>query len=169
MAGRRSRAFDILHDVERDAILSACGKFRYNLMRRWGPGALLVFIMLNPSKADASIDDPTVRKCIGFAQRMGYDGIMVVNLFAFRATDPADLKAAGYPIGEANDTFIEQCCYLRTVVLAWGANARGHEQADRIWTMAKVNAIQVLALRLLSDGTPEHPLMLPYSCIPVQL
>src|SRR5437868_12651695 len=70
------------------AVISPCGKFRYRLTRQWGEGAALPFVMLNPSTADAEQDDPTIRKCVGFAKRMGYDGIEVVNLYAYRATKP---------------------------------------------------------------------------------
>ena len=89
--------------MDRTALFSPCRTFRYRLGRRWSDGPVLAFIMLNPSCADEHIDDPSVRRCIGFAQRRGYGGLEMVNLYAFLATDPAELRRAGYPIGPDND------------------------------------------------------------------
>ena len=88
------------------ATISEDGLYRYALSRTWeGPIWSLAFIMLNPSTADATEDDPTIRKCIGFAQRNGCNAIEVVNLFAFRATDPNDLRRAGYPVSPMMSSF----------------------------------------------------------------
>ena len=82
--------------LERNAVISACGRYRYLLTRRVGPGTRAVtFIMLNPSTADATRDDPTIRRCIGFARSWGIGGVDVVNLFAFRATEPRDGGSPG--------------------------------------------------------------------------
>ena len=87
------------------AVVSDDGLYRYILTRTWDRSLpALVFCMLNPSTADATVDDPTIRKCIGFAQRLGYGGIIVVNLFAYRATKPRELYAqlaAGSTLGDA--------------------------------------------------------------------
>src|SRR5437870_4841901 len=118
------------------AVISPCGKFRYRLTRQWGEGAALPFVMLNPSTADAEQDDPTIRKCVGFAKRMGYDGIEVVNLYAYRATKPADLKKAGYPRGPENDRHIEAALvesHANSVICAWGVNARGCLGPPKCW------------------------------------
>lgn len=154
----------------RDARLSECGTFRWWLSRTWDASLpVLLFVMLNPSKADASVDDPTVRKCIGFAQRNGYGSIVVVNLFAYRATDPADLKAGGWQQGEDNAVLV--CDMARQyvhdggrVVVAWGANARGRPEARSMLSSLRGYGVPLYALRVLGDGTPAHPLMLPYSC-----
>ena len=82
--------------MDRTALFSPCRTFRYRLGRRWSDGPVLAFIMLNPSCADEHVDDPSVRRCIGFAHRLGYGGLQVVNLYAFLATDPAELRRAGY-------------------------------------------------------------------------
>jgi hypothetical protein len=151
------------------AILSPCGRFRYQLWRYWGDrGRPLVFIMLNPSTADAHANDPTIRKCIGFAKRLGYDGIEVFNLFAYRATAPADLVRAGYPVGIQNDLYLHYAAVLcathkSPAVCAWGANARGLSRAFDVREILLANGAELGALRILADGTPAHPLMLPYS------
>src|SRR5689334_20041621 len=75
-------------EIVKSAVLSPCGLYRYRLTRRWGDGPALLFVMLNPSTADATEDDPTIRRCTGFAKREGMPAIEVVNLFAWRATDP---------------------------------------------------------------------------------
>ena len=162
--------------MKRTAVISPCGKFRYHLTRTWDETRPpLVFIMLNPSTADANEDDPTIRKCIGFAQRLNFGGIEVFNLFAFRATDPRELKNNDYPIGPDNDALI----YARLmelgliergyVICAWGANARGLNRAERLRSWLALGGVRLRALKLLDDGTPAHPLMLPYSCVPVHL
>lgn len=131
--------------------------------------------MLNPSTADANTDDPTIRKCIGFAKRLGFGGIEIFNLFAFRATDPKDLRNHGYQVGADNDNIMLERLHdlgLQAedyVILAWGANARNLQRSkDVIWSLLARN-IKLRALALLKDGTPAHPLMLPYSSQTVYL
>lgn len=150
------------------AIVSDCGRYRYRLWRRWGDGGQgsLVFIMLNPSTADGEQDDPTIRKCVGFAKRAGYRGIEIINLFAYRATKPADLKASGYQIGPQNDTHIKAVLSIyQDVVVAWGTNAdcgAGWLRVRRVMEMVADAYIQPSALKLTANGIPWHPLMLGY-------
>lgn len=153
--------------VRRSAVISPCGKFRYMLQRAWAPTDSLTFVMLNPSTADAETDDPTIRKCMGFAKRFGYGGIVVVNLYAFRATDPRALWAAGAPEGPGNAWHI-RCAVTESdgvVVCAWGAQARrnrAHAEAMFRW-IARCGGTP-MALAKLADGVPAHPLMLSYQC-----
>jgi hypothetical protein len=161
-------------DIKRQAAISDCGKFRYALSREWNTDKpLLVFIMLNPSTADALLDDPTIRKCIGFAERNGFGAAEVYNLFAYRATDPKDLKRAGYPVGPENDPLLfDMLRQLQhdssfKVVCAWGANARDQQIGIRAMDVTRklhARGIKLHHLRLTADGIPCHPLMLPYSC-----
>lgn len=149
----------------REALLSPDGVFRYTLGRRWSDGPRrVVFLMLNPSTADASVDDPTIRKCIGFARCWGFHALTVVNLFAFRATKPADLKRGGFQVGPDNlDHITTQAIEAERVVLAWGANVGPHE----VWPARVVSELQRLRVKLsclglCGNGSPRHPLMLAY-------
>lgn len=158
-----------MFDDRSGAVISACERFRYRLWRRWNPDAApLLFIMLNPSTADHTKDDATIRKCRGFAERLGYGAIEVCNLYAYRARDPRDLKAADYPIGYRNDaTLLDVATSVedhggRTVV-AWGAHAQP-ARAQQVRDLLEMAGIPPYYLHLTQGGQPSHPLMLPYSC-----
>lgn len=152
------------------ALLSACGAYRYRLNRCWGYGRPLLFVMLNPSTADGSEDDATIRKCVGFARRLGFTGIQVVNLFAYRATDPVELVRAGYPVGPDNDAHIADAVSdagRNLVVCAWGGSAPSLAKDSRVadvMTLLRRRCAKPVALALTNGGVPRHPLMLPYSC-----
>lgn len=133
------------------------GDYRYTLTRTWDSSAEpLVFILLNPSTADASQDDPTIRRCIGFAKRWAFGGIVVVNLYAYRATKPRDMFAADDPVGPDNDRIIAQVVEGKTVVAAWGANAR-RERFGEVLELIPGTA-RLLALQITKKGHPRHPL-----------
>lgn len=158
-------ARDLLANCERDALISPCGMFRYWLLRRWAPGPLLLFIMLNPSTADAAVDDATIRRCATFAAAHGFGGFMVVNLFAFRATKPADLKRAKYPIGPDNDAHIVRLlAECQDVCLAWGANAAGRSRPVAVHALVLGAGRRPLCLARTRGGHPQHPLMLAGEC-----
>lgn len=149
------------------ARLSDDRRYRYLLVRRWDntlPDA--TFVMLNPSTADERDDDPTIRKCIGFAKRWGCGGIKVVNLYAYRATQPHDCFAADDPIGgaEADAAIIhaaESAAALRwPLVAAWGANEKGARAAEVLAWEAMRHA---QCLGFTRSGQPRHPLMLSYA------
>lgn len=146
------------------ATISPCGVYRYRLGRRWGEGAGLVYVMLNPSTADANQDDPTIRRCIRFAQSNGFDAIDVVNLYAFRATSPADLKRAGYLVGPENDQHILDATRGQQVCLAWGANASGLTRPAEVLKLLRGIHVEPQCLWATRSGHPQHPLMLPASC-----
>jgi len=155
----------------RTADISECGQFRYMLRRVWTTLLPpLVFVMLNPSTADGEVDDHTIRKCCEFARLLGFGGIVVVNLFAYRATKPAALKAAGYPVGPENDAWIRRAVAEMvemggsTVVCAWGANARRLARPREVLALLRGLGVKPMALQLTEDGIPNHPLMLPYTC-----
>lgn len=153
--------------MKKTATLSNCGAYRYMLGRSWDQSLpVLAFVMLNPSTADADQDDPTIRKCIGFAKRLGFGAITVVNLYAFRATLPVDLKSAGYPVGPGNDDFIEIAVNdgADAVICAWGSNAKGLARPGEVVALLKRWGRKPMALRINAGGIPAHPLMLPYSC-----
>jgi len=144
---------------ESDAVISDCGLYRYHLIRRWGPGKCCVFVMLNPSTADASADDPTIRRCRAFAKRFGCDALAVVNVYGWRATRPVELWRTPDPVGPLNDRFIRLAldCAKRDdapVVAAWGANAR----PGRVLTVSRLGRFQCLGVT--KAGAPRHPLYL---------
>lgn len=158
--------------IIKSAVISECGKFRYRLSRHWAPGRVLTFVMLNPSTADAAQDDPTIRKCAGFATRLGYAGIEVVNLFAYRATKPRDLYLADplltSAIGPRNDATLRQIARQAAhqgipIACAWGAHARDLRRVEDVVRDLRAEGAQLAALALTADGIPRHPLMLPYS------
>lgn len=161
----RTISFDKHEWAQSGAILSDCGTFRYRLWRIWRPELKRVlWVMLNPSTADASQDDPTIRKCAAFAKKWGCGGIEVVNLYAFRTPSPAELKASGYRVGPDNLIFLKSM--LRNAmnhsiaVAAWGAHAQpsmGRWLRDE----AAVAGLPLHFLRLNKGGSPAHPLYLP--------
>lgn len=145
------------------AVISACGRYRYRLERRWGPGTSCVFVMLNPSTADARTDDATIRKCRGFTQRWGHDAFTVINLYAFRARDPKRMLAAADPVGPENDRhIIEAIREPARMVLAWGANAQ-RVRVERVIHLLRHHCrLPRQCLGLTKGGEPWHPLMVPY-------
>ena len=145
----------------RDAIISPCGKYRYLLTRTWNRvDPSLCFIMLNPSTADASIDDPTIRRCIGFARQFGYGGIRVVNLYALRATDPKELWRVDDPVGPENDGRIVYAATDCDVILAYGSHAKP-KRIREVLSLLKECEATTYALKLTRKGNPQHPLYLP--------
>lgn len=149
--------------TQSDANISPCGNYRYWLERKWGRSAPLVFVMLNPSTADASEDDPTIRRCIGFAKRERAGGIVVVNLFALRATDPKELDTADDPIGPGNTRAIGEALLMAAtttgfLVCAWGANKNAPDEAERLRRRAKDFLVELVCLGQTKSGAPKHPL-----------
>lgn len=148
-------------EIYREAWISKDGVYRYSLSREWGTGGGFVnFVMLNPSTADANVDDPTIRRCISFAQGWGFGGLIVTNLFAFRATDPKDMRKAADPVGPYwADAVYKAVLDSREVVLAWGGHGK---QADLNRLKETISAIcgKVSHLGLVKNGNPKHPLYL---------
>ncbi len=145
-----------------DALISDCGKYRYSLSRTWGEEKPAVFVMLNPSTADASADDPTIRRCIGFAKKWGCGGLIVVNLFAFRATNPKDMKAAYAPEGPYNKWHVKNAAYNGSkVVCAWGTHGVYDDQGAVVLDWLREDGVTTLCLGTTKHGHPKHPLYLP--------
>lgn len=145
------------------ASISTCGLYRYGLFRRWDDGeGVAVFIGLNPSTADAEKDDPTIRRCVAFAKAWGCSRLDMLNLFAFRATDPGVMKKADDPVGPLNDAYLEMAKSARFVVAAWGVHGT-HLGRDKVVRAMLPN---LSFLRLTKDGHPGHPLYLPASLTP---
>lgn len=144
------------------AALSPDGLYRYSLSRVWGRGGMAMFIMLNPSTADANTDDPTIRRCVGFAKSWGCGGVRVVNLYALRSTDPKGLWRALDPVGPDNDhhllDYANESSYKKwPMVAAWGANAKA-DRVDEVLNFPGMEALQCLGVT--KAGQPRHPLYL---------
>lgn len=143
------------------AHFSDCGQFRYLLTREFGGESTCLFIMLNPSTADAEHNDPTIRRCISFAKREGFGRLEVVNLYAFRSHSPAVLFAALDSVGPANDSeIIAALDRADSVVVAWG----NHAEQERVIEVAGLidrsgNVSNCFGFTKL--GQPRHPLYLP--------
>ncbi len=147
------------------------GRYRYALWRRWSDAPARVFILLNPSTADAATDDPTIRACVRHARHDGAGAIRVVNLFARRATDPRDLKQARSPIGPGNDDELRATLALASandvpVWLGWGNHAfAGRDRA--VLDMIRESEVHAYALALNKSGAPRHPLYIKTGARPV--
>lgn len=152
-------------DVTASAVLSDCKKYRYSLTRVWDDNKpRVLFVMLNPSTADAEKDDPTIRRCIGFAKDWGYGGIYVVNLFALRATNPKDLLKAPFVVGIENEKWFRRMSSLaHLVVCAWGNGKivdKLQKRLDHNWKPLSWISKPLHYIELSNDGTPKHPLYL---------
>jgi hypothetical protein len=157
---------DLTDDDRSGAILSACGTYRYHLWRRWNPlQPTMVWVMLNPSTADAKADDPTIRRCVAFAKREGCGGISVRNVFALRATDPAELARHPDPFGPENEAYLlhaRNVSLLTVLVLGWGAriaNPRLRGYYDRAACCLVTQRPHCFGVT--KGGDPRHPLYLP--------
>lgn len=143
------------------ASLSADGVYRYRLWRRWGRGPRMVWVMLNPSTADANVNDPTIRRCISFARREGYDAIDVINLYALRTPHPEHLLDHPDPEGPANLSSWQSTLGYpnrpRAVVAAWGAHATDRRLPGS-QAFETVSIDDWLCLGKTQDGSPRHPL-----------
>lgn len=151
---------------EKSAIISEDKQYRYELRRIWQPQAGLVcWVMLNPSTADANIDDPTIRRCMAYGMRWGYYGIIVVNLFALRAADPKELYKSDVPIGKENYHYIFKASWeAKITITAWGNRGTYLKQDERV--LAQLTNSHYLALT--KNGSPRHPLYLRKDLQPIK-
>lgn len=144
------------------AIISNCGTYRYQLTRhcqiRYPDRGMALFVMLNPSTADADLDDPTIRRCMGFATSLFFSGIVVLNLYALRATNPQALKETADPIGPRNVGYLWAALKeYRDVVCAWGVNAP-QDRVDEFLLLAAASDARMWCLGTTKGGAPRHPL-----------
>lgn len=173
--------------IESSAVFDKDRIYRYSLVRRWKPGPMVLWVMLNPSTADETVLDPTLRRCLGFTQRWGhalgdFGGFVVCNLYAFQSTDPKGLwerrtvdimspegvwmgtmivNPPDDPVGPGNDDAIREAakaCDL--TIVGWGGNAKP-ERERKVAQLLHDIGVKPQALRLSKDGSPGHPLYLP--------
>ncbi len=152
------------------AAFSDCRRYRYTLWRSWGVGDYCNFVMLNPSTADEVKNDPTVERCERRSREMGFGGLMVTNLFAFRATDPFNMKKAADPIGERNDDAIKECASQSAMVIcAWGNDGAFMDRSAAVVKMLREFCPDKLhALKITGQGEPYHPLYVGYKTRPTK-
>ena len=147
------------------ATLSPCATYRYNLWRAWDPSKeRVLWVMLNPSTADASQNDPTIRRCIGFSMAWGFGSLEVVNLFALRATDPNQLSRHGleHAIGPDNDRYIQEAMKRSTmIVCAWGSHKAAGYRSGSVLDLLGRHTVMVLGKN--KNGGPKHPLYIKKS------
>lgn len=142
--------------MKNTAKLSRCRNYRYALWRTWDDSKpYVMFVGLNPSTADENTDDPTLIRCMNFAKSWGYGGVCMANLFAFRATDPNDMKAADKPVGRLNNKWLKELASQAGIVIAaWGN--------DGIYLGRSKKVVNMLAdlhcLKINKSGEPAHPL-----------
>ena len=144
------------------AVYSDDLRYRYDLTRHWGDGPRISFVMLNPSTATEVQNDPTVERCERRARAIGFGAFRVVNIFAFRATDPRDMRKADNPIGPDNDAaIIAAADWADMILCAWGTHGahlgRGAEVA------AMLARYDLHHLGLTAAGDPKHPLYISYA------
>lgn len=156
--------------MKRTAEISECGNYRWWLQRRWDDGPLVCFVMLNPSTADHEKDDPTIRRCIGFAKAWGFGALSVRNLFPYRATKPVDLMAAansGFDVrgGERGAAELKAAATADLVIAAWGSY-RCLSRSSAFLEITKPRDIWCLGQT--KQGAPLHPLYLPKILVPME-
>ena len=160
---------------------SPCRRYRYVLIRELGDpmvnvekplGSFLLVIGLNPSTADETQNDPTITRCIGFAQRWGFRKLVMMNIFAFRATDPSVMKRAKDPLGAVNDLRlleIAKHCHARggIVLAAWGVHGAHGDRGSVVKAMMAQAGVPLYCLGTTSAGHPKHPLYLARDTQPI--
>ena len=145
--------------VRGHAVFDASGRYRYRLRRWWAPGPRVAFVMLNPNRADAVTDDPTIRRCVSFARRWSFGSVDVVNLFGYRARDPRALLRVADPIGPENDRYLRRAIQRADlVVCAWGATRVASRRARDVGGAVDARSFHCLGHTL--SGAPRHPLYL---------
>ena len=151
-------------DAQSVAVYSECERYRYLLTRVWSPGARALFVMLNPSTATEVQNDPTVERCERRARALGFGAFRVVNIFAWRATDPREMRAAADPVGPDNDAAItESVGWADAIVCAWGTHGAHLGRGPAVERLLRATGRDLLVLGLTQAGHPQHPLYIGYA------
>ena len=155
-------------DAASIAVYSPCENYRYALTRVWDPaGGKVLFIMLNPSTATEVQNDPTVERCERRARALGYGAFRVCNIFAWRATDPRNMRAQTDPVGPSNDAFIiESCDWADDIVCAWGTHGEHLQRGPQVESLLRATGRDLKHLGLSKAGHPKHPLYIGYAVQP---
>jgi hypothetical protein len=155
----------IKDDAPSEALYSDCERYRYALTREWdSSGKRVLFVMLNPSTATEVQNDPTVERCERRARHLGFGAFRVTNIFAWRATDPRDMKAAADPVGPHNDaTLMAGADWADQIIAAWGTHGAHQGRGPNVAALLRKTAVPLFHLGLSKAGHPKHPLYLPYA------
>lgn len=159
----------IKDDAPSMAVYSDCERYRYALTRTWDTkGKRVLFVMLNPSKATEVQNDPTVERCERRARTLGFGAFQVTNIFAWRDTDPFQMRKAKDPIGPHNDTIIKEGAgWADQIIAAWGTHGAHLERGPHMETLLRAQGKPIYTLGLSKHGHPKHPLYISYSQQPM--
>lgn len=150
-----------MYDTPNGATFSPCERYRYTLWRRWSDDLPLVVCLLNPSTATATRNDPTVERCERRARALGRGGLIVVNLFAYRATDPNEMKRQLNPIGPDNDAAVLAAAKFGDgVVCGWGTHGNFRNRASCVQFLLR--DVPLYVFKRTKAGLPQHPLYISY-------
>lgn len=152
-------------DAASIAVYSDCERYRYSLTRVWDEGGRKVlFIMLNPSTATEIQNDPTVERCERRARTLGFGAFQVTNIFAWRDTDPKNMRAAVEPVGPENDaTILNGCGWADMIICAWGTHGAHLQRGQQVEKLLRATSEPLYQLGLTKDGHPKHPLYIAYA------
>ncbi len=156
-------------DARSSASYSDCERYRYSLTRVWEPaGRKALFVMLNPSTATERQNDPTVERCERRARALGFGAFRVTNIFAWRATDPRQMRAADDPVGPDNDrAILEGADWADTIICAWGTHGAHLDRGPEVEALLRAHlagrGAPLFHLGLTKAGHPKHPLYIAYA------
>lgn len=155
----------IKDDAPSTALYSVCERYRYALTRTWDEtGKRALFVMLNPSTATEVQNDPTVERCERRARTLGFGSFRVTNIFAWRDTDPRNMRAAPEPIGLHNDaTLLDGAAWADQIITAWGAHGEHLDRGRTVEKLLRDTQLPLFHLGLTKAGHPKHPLYIAYT------
>ncbi|WP_372574934.1 DUF1643 domain-containing protein [Ruegeria jejuensis] len=152
-------------DAPSIAVYSECERYRYSLTRVWDPaGRKALFVMLNPSTATETINDPTVERCERRARALGFGAFQVTNIFAWRETDPHKMRGTADPVGPDNDAAIlDGAAWADQVVAAWGTHGAHLNRGPQVEALLRDAGHALFHVGLTKQGHPRHPLYVAYA------
>lgn len=155
-------------DTASVAVYSDCEAYRYELTRQWdATGQKALFVLLNPSTATEFQNDPTVERCERRARALGFGAFRVINIFAYRATDPKVMRKVADPVGPENDAALaDGAAWADRIICAWGGNGAHLGRAANVQALLRATAKPLWHLGLTLAGQPKHPLYIAYECQP---
>ncbi len=159
----------IKDDAPSTATYSDCERYRYALTRTWdAAGKRVLFVMLNPSKATEVQNDPTVERCERRARALGFGAFQVANIFAWRDTDPFQMRKAKDPVGPENDaTLLNGAAWADQVIAAWGTHGVHRHRGPAVEALLRETGMPLYSLGLSKHGHPKHPLYISYTQQPI--